>query len=165
MAIRYFDEYVWLEGARTWKKLGTKIYFQPEIEMGSIENLKERNIYYDGDAETGVLIKIHAIGSAEHIVIYNTGTRERMILDTDKLAALTGSGIVQGDEINISTVKGDKYVRLLRNGVEYNILNILDKNSDWFQLAKGDNIFTYTATYGASNLQFKILNNIAFEGI
>ncbi len=162
-SIYLYDEYRYLNS--DWIYVAQRIYYSPEIEMGSIENLKERSIWYDGDAETGVVIKIHAIGSAEHIVIYNTGTRERMILDTDKLTTLTGSGIVQGDEITISTIKGDKYVRLLRNGVEYNILKILDKNSDWFQLAKGDNIFTYTATYGAANLQFKILNNIAFEGI
>ena len=161
--IYLYDEYRYLGG--DWIFVNTRVYFAPEIEMGSIENLKERNIYYDGDAETGILIKIHAIGAAENIVIYNTGTRESMTLDTDKLEALTGSGIVQGDEITISTVKGDKYIRLLRNGQETNILNILDKNSDWFQLAKGDNIFTYTATYGAANLQFRILNNIAFEGV
>ena len=161
----YFDEYVWLPIKQQWKLLGRHMYYQPVIEMGSIENLKERTIFYDGDTETGVIIKIHAIGAAEHITIYNTGTRERMVLDTDKLAALTGSGIGAGDEITISTIKGNKYITLLRNGREYNILNIMDKNADWFQLAKGDNIFTYVATYGSSNLQFKILNQVAFEGI
>ena len=161
----YFDAYVFLPIKNEWKLLGRHMYYQPVIEMGSIEVLKERTIYYDGDTETGVIIKIHAIGNAEHIVIYNTGTREKMILDTDKLATLTGSGLTAGDEITISTIKGNKYITLLRNGREYNILNIMDKNADWFQLAKGDNIFTYTATYGASNLQFKILNQIAFEGV
>ena len=161
----YFDAYVFLPIKNEWKLLGRHMYYQPVIEMGSIEVLKERTIYYDGDTETGVIIKIHAIGNAEHIVIYNTGTREKMILDTDKLATLTGSGLTAGDEITISTIKGNKYITLLRNGREYNILNIMDKNADWFQLAKGDNIFTYTATYGSSNLQFKILNQIAFEGV
>ena len=163
--LNWFTEYVWLQYAEEWYELGENFYFQPTIEMGSIENLKERSIWYDGDAETGVVIQIHAIGAAEHITIYNTGTRESMILDTDKLEALTGYGIVAGDEITISTIKGNKYIMLLRNGVEYNILNIMDKNADWFQLAKGDNIFTYVATYGASNLQFRILNQVAFEGI
>ena len=160
-----FTEYVWLSISNTWKELGVHIYYLPTIEMGSIENLKERTIWYDGDTETGVVIKIHAIASAEHITIYNTGTREKMILDTDKLSTLTGSGIVAGDEITISTIKGDKYIKLLREGKEYNILNIMDKNADWFQLAKGDNIFTYVATYGAANLQFRILNKVAFEGV
>lgn len=161
----YFDAYVFLPIKNEWKLLGRHMYYQPVIEMGSIEILKERNIFYDGDTETGVIIKIHAIGAAQHITIYNTGTREKMVLDTDKLAALTGSGLGAGDEITISTIKGNKYITLLRNGREYNILNIMDKNADWFQLAKGDNIFTYTATYGSSNLQFKILNQIAFEGV
>ena len=158
-------EYVYLAIKDEWKLLGRHMYFLPVIEMGSIEILKERTIYYDGDTETGVIIKIHAIGNAEHIVIYNTGTRERMNLDTDKLTALMGQGLTAGDEITISTVKGNKYITLLRNGREYNILNIMDKNADWFQLAKGFNIFTYTAVYGSSNLQFKILNQVAFEGV
>ncbi len=161
----WFEEYVWLQYSQQWKKLGENFYIQPTIEFGSIENLRERNIWYDGDSDTGVIIQIHAIGSAEHITIYNTGTREQMILDTDKLQALTGSGIIAGDEITISTIKGNKYITLLREGVEYNILNIMDKNANWFQLSKGDNIFTYVATYGSSNLQFKIINQVAFEGI
>ena len=165
MAIMNFTEYVWLDGARTYKNLGQHKYYMPDIEMGSIENLKERTIYYDGDTDTGVIIKIHAIGAAEHITIYNTGTRERMAIDTDKIALLLGEGIVAGDEITISTMKGNKYIELLRNGRTYNILNALDKNSDWFQITKGDNVFTYVATYGASNLQFRILNQVAFEGV
>ena len=161
----YFDEYVWLNTLQDYKYVGRHMYYLPVIEMGSIEILKERTIWYDGDTETGVIIKIHAIGNAEHITIYNTGTREKMVLDTDKLKTLMGSGITAGDEITISTIKGNKYISLLRAGKTYNILNIMDKNADWFQLAKGDNIFTYTAVYGASNLQFSIINQVAFEGV
>lgn len=51
------------------------------------------------------------------------------------------------------------------NGKTTNILNCLDKNADWFQLAKGDNIFAYTAEYGSTNLQFKIENRIVYEGV
>ena len=97
--------------------------------------------------------------------IYNTGTREVMRIDTDKLEKFTGSGIIAGDEIIICTVKGNKSITLLRNGKTTNILNCLDKNADWFQLAKGDNIFAYTAEYGSTNLQFKIENRIVYEGV
>lgn len=45
------------------------------------------------------------------------------------------------------------------------VLNALDKESDWFQLTKGDNIFAYTADEGAENLQFKIENRIIYEGV
>lgn len=137
----------------------------PLIEMGIIENLKERTIYYTGDSETGVVIQIHAIGRADNITIYNTGTRETFTIDTDRLQALTGYGIVAGDDIEISTLRGKKRITLLRNGVQTNILNCIDKNSSWFQLAKGDNVFTYIATYGSSNLQFKIISQIVYEGV
>lgn len=137
----------------------------PLLEMGEIKNETEQVVAYNGDAEIGVTITIHAIGEASNITIYNTGTREVMRIDTDKLEKFTGSGIIAGDEIIICTVKGNKSITLLRNGKTTNILNCLDKNADWFQLAKGDNIFAYTAEYGSTNLQFKIENRIVYEGV
>ena len=135
------------------------------LEMGEIQNQMEKTVVYSGDAEIGVTITIHAIGEARNITIYNTGTREIMRIDTDKMKAFTGSGIVAGDEITICTVKGKKSITLLRNGKTINILNCLDKAADWFQLAKGDNVFAYTAEEGSSNLQFKIENRIIYEGV
>ena len=161
----YFDEYVWLPIRNEFQLLGRSRHCLPDIEMGSIEIMTERTIYYDGDAETGVLINIHAIGSATNVTIYNTGTREMMRINTDKLAALTGAGIVAGDEIEICTVKGNKYAKLLRGGVITNILNAIDRPADWFQLAQGDNVFTYLADTGSSYLQFTIANKTAFEGV
>lgn len=135
------------------------------LEMGEIQNSAEQVITYNGDAEIGVTIIIYAIGDASNVTIYNAGTREVMRIDTDKLAALTGEGIVAGDEITIKTTKGDKSITLLRGGITTNILNCLDKNADWFQLVKGDNVFVYTAETGNSNLQFRIENRVIYEGV
>lgn len=135
------------------------------IEIGTLQYSTEQTVYYAGDAEVGVLIRIHATGPAGSITIYNTGTRETMKIDAEKIETLTGSGIINGDDIIISTTKGDKYITLLRDGVYTNILNALEKDSDWFQLAKGDNIFAYTATSGSINLQFKIENRVVYEGV
>lgn len=138
---------------------------EPLLEFGSIENETEKTIYYDGDSEIGVVITIHALGDVGSITIYNTGTREVMIIDANKIEAMTGSGIVAGDDIVISTVRGKKSITLLREGVYTNILNALDKSSDWFQLTKGDNVFAYVAEYGSENLQFKIENQVIYEGV
>lgn len=138
---------------------------EPMLEFGSLENETEKVIYYEGDAEVGITITIHAIGEAGNITIYNTGTREVMKIDVAKIAAITGAGITTGDDIIITTVRGDKKIGLLRNGRYTNILNALDKNSDWFQLTKGENIFAYTAEYGSENLQFKIENQVIYEGV
>lgn len=135
------------------------------LEMGSIQNQIEKVIVYTGDAEIGVTIAIHAVGEAGTITIYNTGTREIMRIDADKLKTYTGSGIVAGDDIIICTIKGSKSIILQRAGKTTNILNCLDKDADWFQLVKGDNVFAYTAESGSGNLQFQIKNRIIYEGI
>lgn len=137
----------------------------PLITFGNIHFKRENIITYKGDAEIGVTIHIHAIGEAENITIYNTGTREIMRIDTTKLESLTGSGIVAGDDIIIKTQKREKSITLIRTGKSINILNCLDKGTDWFTLAKGDNIFAFTAESGTTNLQFWIENKVIYEGV
>ena len=138
---------------------------EPLLVFGEIQIKTEGVITYYGDAEIGVTIYIHAIGPASNINIYNTETREVMKIDTVKLQKLTGKGIVASDDIVINTSKGDKSITLIREGVSYNILNCLDKNTDWFTLAKGDNIFAFTADSGVTNLQFRIENKVIYEGV
>lgn len=135
------------------------------IEFGSIENEVEKTIIYNGDSETGIVITIHAIGEVGNITIYNTGTREIMIINSEIIKEMTGKGIIAGDEIIISTIRRHKSVQLLRGGYYRNILNAIEKNSAWFQLSKGDNIFAYEAEYGSENLQFKIENQVLYEGV
>lgn len=135
------------------------------IVFGEIQIKTEGVITYHGDSEIGVMIYIHAIGPAERINIYNTETREVMTIDTEKIQKLTGKGIVASDDIIINTLKGEKSITLVRAGVSYNILNCLDKNTDWFTLAKGDNIFAFTADSGVTNLQFRIENKVIYEGV
>ena len=135
------------------------------IIMSEIEVAQEQTVYYNGDSEIGVTIQIHAIGTVENVTIYNTGPREFIKIDTEKLKSITGSTIVAGDDIYICTVKGKKSVTLLRNGVRTNILNCLTKDSSWIQLVKGDNILAYTAEKGSEMLYFTVYNNIIYEGV
>lgn len=135
------------------------------LETGELITNQNKTIYYEGDSEVGITIYIHAFGNATTLSIYNLVTREVMILDTVKLATLTGFGIITGDDITISTVKGKKSVQLLRNGVYINILNCLDRNSDWFQLTKGDNVFSFTSDTSLTSLNFRIENQIVYEGV
>lgn len=135
------------------------------LEMGAIKNRTSSVVLYDGDSEIGVKINIYALGEATNISIYNSTTRQTMVIDTDKIQTLTGSGIVAGDEISISTLKEKKSITLLRKGVTTNILNCLDKNTDWFHLVKGENVFAYDAETGANNLQFRIENQTIYEGV
>lgn len=138
---------------------------EPLIKMGDILTKNEETVYYRGDEDIGITISIHAIGTVSGLTIYNVRTRETMRIDTTKIEAITGNGIIAGDEITINTLKGSKGIKLLRAGVEYDLLNCLDKNVDWFQLSQGDNIFVYTAEEGKNNVQFRIENKVAYEGV
>jgi hypothetical protein len=135
------------------------------INMGSIETYQEQNVPYNGESEIGVTIFIHAIGNVTNLIISNSGTGEVMKINTDRLATLTGFGIIAGDDIIISTIRGSKYVVLIRDGLHINILNCLDRNIDWFQLTRGDNIFAFSSDTGVTNLQFRIENKTVYEGV
>lgn len=138
---------------------------EPKIELGTITSTEEKTIYYSGDAEVGITLTIHATGTASSVTVYKTRTRELIRIDNDKLASLTGSGIIAGDDIIISTVVGQKSVKLLRNGDYTNILNCIDKNPSWFKLERGDNIFAFYAETGMEYLSLSITSKIAYEGI
>lgn len=138
---------------------------KPLLKMGSILNKTEELIRYEGDPEIGVIINIHAVGTATNVIIRNVTARKKMRIDTTRLSALTGSTIIAGDTIIIDTHDTRRSITLIRDGVETNILNCLDRGTDWLTLKKGDNIFAYEAESGASNLQFYITNKIAYLGV
>ena len=138
---------------------------EPLLELSIIENRREAVVYNEGDAEIGITVSIYAVGEASDVTIHNLSTKEKMHINTVRLAEMTGNGIITGDQITIETRPGMKSITLLRGGEVINILNCLDKGTTWFRLSKGDNIFAYTAETGSSNLQFCISNKIVYEGV
>lgn len=138
---------------------------EPLIEFGEIRLDTRAILDYLGDADTGVYITIHALGDAENITLFNADTYETMKIDTTKLATISGAPFTQGDDILISTVKGNKYARLLRQGSIKNIIGALDKDSDWFQLTAGTNIFGFTAESGEADLMVTFTYKNAYGGI
>ena len=137
----------------------------PELEMGIIETSCEKIVHYEGVSNPGVIMMIHAVGDTGNITIYNTGTREKMFLDSAKIEILTGQRISPGDDIIITTVTGKKSVVLLREGVKTNILNALGKHAGWFHLVKGKNVFAYEAEGGPYSVQFTVKNQVMYGGI
>lgn len=135
------------------------------IEFSELNFDTTKNIVYYGDADIGLLLHIHAIGAASEVVIINTITNQYISIDDSALVSISGSGIILGDDIYISTEKGNKYAFLVRGGNPFNILNALGPDPDWFTLEPGDNIFGYDAATGLVNLQFEIINNVAYNGV
>ena len=137
----------------------------PTIEFSSIEPKRENIITYDGDADTGFIMRIFIGGTVVNPSIYNIETLETIKINTDKAAAIVGSAITAGDEIRINSVATEKSITLIRAGRSYNILNALDINASWLVLHEGDNIFSYTADQGELNIMFKIEAQKLLQGV
>lgn len=107
------------------------------IPLGSY-NLNNTQTYYnDGDAETGMLITIIALGDVVNPIIYDVTGAYIGVIDT----------MVEGDVIEINTNRGEKYVR--KNGE--NIFSKIKSGSSFLQLAIGDNQLTVNADSGTQN--------------
>lgn len=137
----------------------------PTIIFGEIRALEEEVVYYSGEREAGMLISLKVNGKVENIEIHNIVNREMMSIDTSVIQKITGKALGKGDEILISTVPGNKYARLLREGEFTNILGSIRRGSDWLTLSRGDNIFSYTASEGSDDLIFRVQYQSLFEGI
>ena len=125
----------------------------------------EGNVVYTGDEEIGVVIYINVLANVNNLTIYNLTNGESMSISSTKLIALTGFDLKVNDRVVISTVKGSKFIYLIRNGLTVNIINTLNQDADWFTIDQGDNVFTYTAASGVNNLQFMIEHQIAYKGM
>lgn len=135
------------------------------IEFGQVFINTSANVFYTGDTDTGVTIYVSFNGAVNNLTIHNVTTGENMAIDSTKLIALTGANFQAGDFLVISTIKGNKFILLYRGASVYNILNAVDILADWFQISKGDNSFTYTASSGVANMQFSIEHRVVYEGL
>lgn len=116
--------------------------------LGEITNSLVKNFENNGDTAVGAVFVIEATDNVTNPQINCTSGEQQgwyMRLDMTLKA---------GDQVVISTVKGDKYIT--KNGItSSDILNALKFNgTDWLQLEQGANIFSVSATVGANNIYF-----------
>lgn len=132
------------------------------LEVSAVKSLKSKTFEYVGDAEIGFIISIRILDTVSgDILIYNPTTHETMTLNTAKITP----GLHPNDYINISTVKGKKYIQHVRGSAITNVINAMDHDSDWFTLKKGLNTIIYTADTGEDNMYLSIIFNPAYQGV
>ena len=112
------------------------------IPLSEIALASYVDLYNDSDNEIGVIIDIDVDDDCNSIVIGNEGTGESFSLSYN---------FEEGDHITINTIKGQKAVTLLRNGVSSNLFGAMQRGSVFFQLASGDNIFSYVVDGNVGN--------------
>lgn len=145
------------------------------IQISTVPTSLDYDVRCDGDSETGVVINIYVSGDLSNvnvIRIANNTTGETMSIINPFVEQITGSKITSGDTIIITTIQRNKKIELLTNERIFNILNAMDKNSDWIHLMPGNNVFNYILegydidiVKDRSKLTFEIESKIRYEGV
>lgn len=118
---------------------------EDKIIFGNIRQGTVVGLTYNGDIDTGVLMRIRFSAVPKKMIIYNVDTNESMTLWLDRIEKITESPLTIHDEIEISTFTGSKYIYLLREGKTYNIFSVLDYFTSWFKISAGVNQFAFSA--------------------
>lgn len=126
------------------------------VELSAITTNIRKSIIYAGDVESGIIIKLYAIGEVVNPVIYDVFNRTYIKLNCT---------MEVNDEIIINTYKGEKSITLIRNGESSNVMGYMSADSTWLTLQSGDNVFTYDSDSGNSNLQLTFVTSVLYGGV
>lgn len=126
------------------------------VEISNMSGTDRKSIINTGDTDTGVIIELQAYGEVVNPVIYDALERTKIALNYT---------MSESDLMIINTNVGEKSVTLERNGSVINAIGYLTPDSTWLQLKSGDNVFTYDADSGKSNLQITIKSKVLYDGV
>lgn len=127
------------------------------MEFSKIVIGEEKNVFNDGELETGITIEIYANGAVKNPTIYNVDTNEYFIIETT---------INRGDALLINTKINEKCVMLTAaNGEKKSLIGTLKEGSTWFKLSQGDNIFIATAAGNPQNMNAICIKQDQYEGV
>ena len=124
-----------------------------------------------GDKPVGALFQMEFGADAENPIIWETtldGVTFLGPMFTQPLTDIVGTASpIAGDIMTFSTLKGDKYATLLRDGTTYDVFPKLIKTSNlrWFELQPGLNLFRFGSNTGLDELTARVLFTPAYEGV
>jgi len=129
-------------------------------KTGIIMGLREPSLIVNalntGNVESGMIIEFKALGTLTNPSILNVETQEFFKVN---------KSMVAGEIITVNTNVGAKKVIDNLNGVETNILNLIDLDSTFLQLGVGDNLLRYDADTNLDNLEVNIYYNPFYLGV
>lgn len=117
------------------------------ILMGLREPSLLATLNNGGDIDTGLLVTFSCTSTVTNPSLLNVDTRE--FIKVNKVMSA-------GEQIIISTGSGEKYIKGIVNGVEYNYFKYVDFDSTWLQLHTGENTLKYDADSNVAGLEVLI---------
>ncbi|MDB8805009.1 phage distal tail protein [Romboutsia sp. 1001216sp1] len=136
-------------------------FFDLEIEEEGKElsiknNSIVTNIANMGDAETPIKVVFKAKSELKNPSIYNVYNKEYIKINRT---------MQEGEEIIVTTHKGNKRVESYLNGITSNIFNDLDLGSSFIWLDVGDNVIRYDAETMIEQLEVYIYYTNYYLGV
>lgn len=152
---------------------------QTRILFGDVVPFIIASINYEGDADTGLVFEIgfksdvdNTYSEPQYIRFSSalTSTENRVSLDKIKtfmdareIAGYTG--IVAGDKLILSTIKGDKYLTYIHDGIKYNVLSAMESSGKWVSITTGLNTLRIDKTDPDLEFTASCKNKIYFYGV
>lgn len=141
-------------------------FVDPEEVMRSAEahpgsTISWRSVEYDGTVPSGfrLQLEMNASGTGEGFVVYVRHPNGD-VKSLEFRAPLLG-----GDDIHISTVPGDKYAKLIRNGSESSILYGVSPQAQWGYFMPGSNEFAVKVTGDTEQSYYEFFYNKRYGGL
>lgn len=125
------------------------------IPFSEIEKGLDKVVVNNGDVESGIIIEMQADGEVINPIIYDAYGGSFALNYT----------MQAGDLITINTYKGQKSVKLLRDGKETYLFKYVAGMPTWFLLEPGDNTFTHSTESGSEFLQIRYRFFNLYEGV
>lgn len=111
-----------------------------QIEGATSSTVVETGILYPGTSETGILLRLFVDRTISQFTVYN---RPQGAADFQMMEF--AAPLVAGDEVEISTVAGNKSALLHRGGSAIPIMYGVSPSAAWVNLFPGQNWFRVTA--------------------
>jgi len=148
-----------------------------ELLMGDVVPDVVTDVYYEGDADVGIVVEMVFksdidLDSIENktIRINNSLTNTANIFSLEKVVNLAAeqiedyNGITAGDKLTISTIVGEKGLIYTHDGVEYNVLSAVEPTGEWVYLTTGSNYLVIKKD-GAIEITASVKNKTYYYGV
>lgn len=148
-----------------------------ELLMGDVVPYVVSDIYYEGDADVGIVVEmvfktdidLDSIDD-KTIRIDNSLTNTTNIFSLEKVVNLAAEqiedydGIKAGDKLTLSTVVGEKGLIYTHDGIDYNMLSAIEPAGKWIYLTTGSNYLVINKD-GAIEITASAKNKIYYYGV
>lgn len=177
IALECMDPYFKDISDRSYPLVGTEGSFEfpfsnndlinPILVMGTIWNEQSRLIYYYGDVETRMVIKITFSNDINWISVVNNSYDQQITINLNKVKSKYNNfTITDGDYLIIDTRYGKKTMKLYHSGIEYDAISGLDiDNLDWPGFFNGINLIEWNSSNNDHVKGFIVNNQVLYGGV